>query len=88
MTNKPQTCYVVTHDSHNHDGYIKFRYGHSENVTELPDRYIFTKEELEERDREKHNFYLQETIRAKSEAEMYKKQYENFISPFQKEGTF
>lgn len=49
---KPQTCYVPSEDRT--DNVFMDKY---ENkiffATQLPDRYIFTKEELEERDRSK-----------------------------------
>ena len=54
--------------------------------------YFFTPEELKERDEkrdiEMHNYYLQETQRAKADADMYKRQLDNLMTPFWKEGTF
>lgn len=89
---QPQTCYVEAQGSEWNEKYlldnIRNRDGIMMRLNQLTDCYIFTKEQLEERDIEKHNFYMQEAIRAKSEAEMYKRQYENFVTPFQKEGTF
>ena len=54
MTDKqPQTCYVPDKDGEfMMRPSFGFRWETHTNITELPDRYIFTKEELEERDSE------------------------------------